>query len=129
MKECTLFSIILEYAFILTLYCRNVNKFCYVIALMIGVGAMLVIPSAPGHMAKASTCSFSFGFHGPTVGSTSTTSGGCSGGGSLAVGAGGSSITHGGSRSSCTAGSSGGGGNAVQFSDSNGAVSCSSHSP
>ena len=105
------------------------NRFGFVIALIIAIGAMLVIPSPIGHVAKASTCSFSFGFHGATVGSSSTTSGGCSAGGSLAVGAGGSSITHGGSRSSCTAGSSGGGGNAVQFSDGKGAVSCSSHSP
>ena len=35
------------------------NKFGYVITLIIGVGAMLVIPSPIGHFAKASTCSVS----------------------------------------------------------------------
>jgi len=42
---------------------------------------MSVIPSAPGHVAKASTCSDSVSTHGSTESFSSTTSGGCSSGG------------------------------------------------
>jgi hypothetical protein len=112
-----------------------VNKFGYVITLIIGVGAMLVIPSPIGHFAKASTCSVSIAKHGSEVSLSSTTSGGCSSGGSQrTVGLlNGAFSAGGGSKSSCTAASAtnhqGPGDVSLSSSDSNGAVSCGAHSP
>jgi len=123
-----LFRIIFEYSYIFDLYTRAVIKFSFVIALIIGVGAMLVIASPIGHVAKASTCSVSSSVTG-TV--SSTTSGSCSTGVASSQS---SAITvnpHGGSKSSCSGTStstSPSAGSAVGQ-DSNGAVSCSAHSP
>gem|GEM_PF-1924763 len=100
----------------------------HVIGLIIAIGAMLVIPSAPGHVAKASTCSTSFGTHRVTLSSSFTTSGSCSAGVATGQTTGAGRI-NGGSKSSCTAFSDSQEVHGYQLLDSNGAVSCSSHSP
>jgi hypothetical protein len=106
-----------------------VNKISLVIGLIISVGVMLVIPSPIGHVAKASTCSTSLSSSSGGVGSGSfTTSGSCSSSGStsqssLALG------QVGGQKSSCTSGSTSKNSADLGVQSSNGAVSCSSHSP
>ena len=100
----------------------------HVIGLIIAIGAMLIIPSAPGHVAKASTCSTSFGTHRVTLSSSFTTSGSCSAGVATGQTTGAGRI-NGGSKSSCTAFSDSQEVHGYQLLDSNGAVSCSSHSP
>jgi len=107
-------------------YYRNVNKFCFIIALIIGVGAMLVIPSATANVAKASTCSFSFGVHGLTFTSSTTNSGACSSGAAVSQHSGAIS-GGGGSKSSCSSVSASQNSDNSGGQDSNGAVSC--HSP
>ena len=102
------------------------NKFGFVIALIIGVGAMLVIPSPIGHVAKASTCSFSIG---GVFSGSSTTSGSCSAGGASSSGGPFADASGGGSKSSCTSTSANQGSSGLTVQNSNGAVSCSAHSP
>jgi len=116
---------------------KHVKKFSFVVGLIIGVAAMLIIPSPIGRVAKASTCSAFIGIHGITISGSSTTSGSCSSGGAFATsggsrGIGGEAIgSFGGSKSSCSSVSSGPHVvSSLQSSgSSNGAVSCSSHSP
>ena len=103
-------------------------KFGLVIGLIIGMGAMLVIPSPIGDSAKASTCSVSIG----TAGSSST-SGSCSGA-IMRSGFGITSVVRfsspfGESKSSCTSTSVSQSEQGHDGDDSNGAVSCSAHSP
>lgn len=123
----TLFCIILQYAFILILYSRNVNKFGLVIALIIGVGAMLVIPTPIGRVAKASTCTFVGSNHGLTLSGSGSASGSCS----IAAGISQGAARGGGlfSKSSCSSASASSVSSDFKSSGSNGAVSCSSHSP
>jgi hypothetical protein len=130
----TLFGTILQYTFILTLYSRNVNKFGFVIGLIIAIGAMLVIPIPIAHVAKASTCSVSSSKHGNSASFSSTFSGACSSGG--AIRGSGTGITgiisaSGGSQSSCDSKSVSTTPSSVrgELHNNNGAVSCSSHSP
>jgi hypothetical protein len=110
-----------------------VNKFCFVIGLIIAVGVMLVIPSPMGQMAKASTCSSSASLGGTITVSTSATKSGSCSTGSVFSPSSGASRSHGGSASSCTSVSGtsrpGIGFIRTEAHDSNGAVSCSSHSP
>ncbi len=101
------------------------KKFGFVIGLIIAIGTMLVIPTSPGEVAKASSCSASSSTTG-TLSATSVQQ--CSGGGAAAQ-------THGvtvlnpGGKSSCSAVSATHSVEHVQASSNNGAVSCSSHSP
>ena len=107
------------------------NKFVVLQAIIITVGAMLVaIPSvSTTQVAKASTCSASVGFPGGvTVSASSTTSGSCSTGGAIGDHQG-VLGPHGGSKSSCSSGSASQSSSSISLQDSNGAVSCSSHSP
>jgi hypothetical protein len=125
-------SIILQYAYIITLYSRNVMKSIFIVMLILGVAAMLVIPSAPTQVVKASTaqCSTHNG-HNPIQ--TRSESGSCASAtfststGWLKPGRG----FVGGSQSSCNSGSIALKGAAFgqQKISSNGDVSCRSHSP
>lgn len=123
-----------QYSLILTLCGKDVNKFGFVIGLIIAIGAMLVIPNPIGQLAKASTCSVSIGAHeAGTITVSGSTSGSCSGGGAIMrSGFGITSVVqgpHGDSKSSCTSTSVSQSEQGHDGDDSNGAVSCSSHAP
>jgi hypothetical protein len=107
------------------------QKLVFSILAVTALVAILLVPSLPTHVAKASTCSTSFNRHGFSQSFSSTTSGSCSSGSAIRQGTGvtGAFNAGGGSKSSCTAVSAGGNGAGLDNSDSNGAVSCSSHSP
>ena len=101
----------------------NVNKFGFIIGLIIAIGAMLVIPSPIGHVAKASTCSFS-----ASGGSgSSTSSGSCSISGAITSSSLG--LTGFSGKSACTSTSASKGSVSNGGDASSGAVSCSAHSP
>ena len=102
------------------------NKISFVIGLIIAIGLMLVIPSPIGHVAKASTCSASTSSSGSI--STSST-GSCSSVGAASRNgfALGISVTN--QKSSCHSTSISKNSVDINSQDSNGAVSCSSHSP
>jgi hypothetical protein len=115
-------------------YRRLVLKIGLVIGLIIAMGAMLVMPSPVGHLAKASNCSIMFAVHGTQFSSRSTLPGGCSVGTATSqmnakVGVGGA-ITHNPDiKSTCVGASSSFTQSGLNIDESSGAVSCSSHSP
>jgi hypothetical protein len=104
-----------------------------VIGLIIAMGAMLVITSPMGQVARTSHCSASVARHGlHDSARTITSSGACSSGTSIRQGTGGIGFldAHGRQKSSCTSASAASqGGVGFDRLDSNDAVSCSSHSP
>ena len=108
------------------------NKFVVLQAIIIAVGAMLaVIPNGSiTHVAKASTCSSSFLGGAGSVSFTS--SGSCAIGGAISINSGGPTGAisgDGGSNSSCSSSSTSHNFASAISSSSNGAVSCSNHSP
>lgn len=101
------------------------------IGLIIAAGVMLVIPIPMGHVAKASTCNSSTssasGFRGSFT--IHTTSGSCSTAGSNTQHSFSQGV-NGGQKSSCSSASTDSQGDASRHGQSsNGAVSCSSHTP
>lgn len=116
------------------MYSTNVMKSMFIIMLVLGVGAMFVIPSPVVQVAKASICNTSvmtsFSKTGASTGQTSgSCSGSISGGGPTPASEFASIRVAGGLKSSCAATSMNNINPGGESHHSNGAVSCSAHSP
>jgi hypothetical protein len=128
--ESTKISITLQYTYIITLYSRNVMKSIFIVMLILGVAAVLMIPTAPTQVVKATTAQCSASNSHGTV--TQTKSGSCASSAFASLPVLSRGVV-GGSQSSCKSGSVAVTPNGAAFSNqgfsSKGAVSCSSHSP
>jgi hypothetical protein len=115
----------LKYAFIDAPYHRSMQKSVFPIVNVIALVTILLIPTSPTHIAKASSCnaSSSNGQSGSAI-----SSGSCSTSISVSRHAG-SLFTDAGPKSICTSASSSQISSDSDADDSNGGVSCSSHSP
>jgi hypothetical protein len=109
------------------------NKFMFSLGAVIALTAILVIPSAPTHIAKASTCGGSANSHGNTHSFSSTESGSCASNGEATGGPNHfvSAGNKGGHTSSCNSVSvsSTVSGSDLDKKSSSGSVSCSTHKP